>query len=778
MLKQLRLSFRILFKYRLYTSFALIGLSIAVSSVWFIADYVKTSYQYDTFHRNYDSIYRLSMEVTAGGSTDHYATTGKPLGEMMLNNYSGIEGYAKLKFQQSIVRINEEPFRETGFFSANPQILSVFTFDFIAGDEMSLSQPNSIIISQSLALKYFDEIDIIGKQLYVNDQPHIIRGVFQDWPGNTHIKINALLTLEENADYDAQSWFDLEQYTYVLVNQAVQPKDLNNKLDQMTTEHLVPLIEGSGLNVKFNAQPLSKVYFSPGLVDDVQKGSLVYTNLLAMAGILILLIAGLNFINLTLTRSTQRSKEILLKKILGITRNQLMLQSAMESFLMVGLVFLLSFTLIFSFEKFYVGYTGFTALSLNGNGSLIFFLIISIFVSGLLGSTYSGIYLSFSNNLIHQKGSKIHLFKKILLGFQYSIAAIVLIMTLAMGRQLDFIKNKDLGFDKQEVLIVNLPENEGTKDKGLPFREHIKNIASIENASLIGGGALPGEENGGDLFEVKEEGKRTEKIYNIYRIDEQYFDLLDINLTQGRNFNADKISDKTGSVIINEALAKSLNWDQALGKEIWYGGERREVIGVINNFHNKSLHNLIEPIVFLFEKNFATNILIKAPSSEINTIKSAWNNFYPEVPFSMTHFDQFIGAMYEKESQLTQLFRFFAIISLVLCYMGLFALFSLHVQQKTKEMSIRKVLGANYSNLFNSIIKNYTAVIIVPIVVAIPLAWFFIGRWLAEFSFNASIGFEVYLFSGLLILLTSLMVVAYHLIKILRVNPALALKNE
>lgn len=778
MLKQLRLGFRTLFKYRLYTGFALIGFSVAVSAVWFIADYVRTSYKYDAFHTKHDRIYRLSMEIEAGGNTDHYASTGKPLGEVLQKNYPGIEGYSKLKFQHSIVRAKGEAFRENAFFKTNPQTLSLFTFDFIAGDEKSLYEPNSIVLSKSLALKYFDGVDIVGKPLLVNDKNFIVKGVFQDWPKNSHIEVNALLSLEEEADYDAQSWFDIEQYTYALVDQAIRPKDLDNTLDQLAAEQLLPLIEGSGLNVRFKAQPLKEVFFSPGLVDDVKKGSLIYTNSLAIAGLLVLLIAALNFINLTLTRSTQRSKEIIVKKILGITRKQLVLQSAVESLAMVLLVILLSIGLIFFFEKFYTGYSGFVSWSLEGNGLLIAILVLLIFVSGLLGSSYSGIYLSFSSHLIPQRGVGIQLFKKILLGFQYSIASIVLIITLTMGRQLDFIKNKDLGFNQQEVIILPLPENDAVSNNGLQFREHIKNIASVKNASLIGGGALPGEENGKDLFEIMQEGSKIEKVYNIYRIDEQYIDLLDIKMDQGRNFNPDMANDQTGSVIINEALAKSLNWEEPLGREIWYGGERRKVIGLIKNFHNKSLHNLIEPIVFLYEHQYANNLLIKAPPTEVNAIKSAWDSFYPEAPFSVTYFDQFIGSMYEKEHRLTQLFWLFSVISMMLCAMGLFALFSLHVQQKTREISIRKVLGANYSNLLKSIIKNYRTVLILPIVVAFPIAWFLVRRWLSEFSFNVPVGFEVYLLSGFIILSASFAVIAYHLLKVLKVDPVIALKSE
>ncbi len=774
----LRHSLRILLKYRLYTGFALIGLSIAITSVRFIANYLKTSYRYDTFHTQHQEIYRLSMEVTAGGNTDHYATTGKPVGEFLHKNYTGIEGYAKLKFHPSTLFINGKAFTEKGFFQANPQTLSIFSFNFLAGDHQALSQPDAIILAESLAIKYFGKVDIIGKQVRVEENTYSVAGVFQDWPQNTHIQVNALLSETVEPEYDVQSWFDIEQYTYILAAPYLDQKELQSRLDQLAADHLAPLIEGSGVAVSFSAQPLSEIHFSPPLVDDVQKGSRIYTNALALAGLLVLIIALLNFINLTLTRSTQRTKEIRVKKVLGISRHQLLRQSAVESLAMTLLVLIFSTVLIQFGEKFYTAYTGYEPISLVGNGFLMLWLSLLVFVCGLVGSTYSGVYLSFSSPSVSQEGPRILLLKKLLLGFQYSIAILVLILTLSMGRQLDFLLTKDLGFDQEEVLILRLPEGEAERSRALTLREQLRSRSSIQSASLIGGGALPGEENGKDLFEVYQAGSKTEKIYNIYRVDERYFELLNIPLAEGRYFNPAQITDKKGGIIINEALARSLNWEKPLGKEIGYGGEKRKVIGVVKDFHNKSLHNLIEPIVFLFETEQPNHLLVKASPIELTAIQSEWHEFYAGTPFSVTHFDRFIGNMYDKEKQLSQLFQFFSIISLLLCYMGLFALFSLQVQQRTKEMGVRKVLGAELGNLFSAIIKNYGRVVSFSIMAAMPIGWYLVQVWLAEFSFSATVGFGMYLLAGFIVISTSLLVISYHLIKIVNVNPALALKHE
>ena len=467
-----------------------------------------------------------------------------------------------------------------------------------------------------------------------------------------------------------------------------------------------------------------------------------------------------------------------MKKILGISRKQLFLQSGAESLVMTVLVMMISSMVILLTNQLYLTYTSFQPFSLSENWLLLLSLFLLTFVLGLLGNTYSGAYLTLSSKLIQKEGKSVAIFKKVLLGLQFAIASVILIVTLTMDKQINFMKNKDLGFSKEQILIVNLPGNEELMDKRIQFREKIKGFASIEKASLIGSGALPGEENGKELFGVTIDGNQSERVYNIYRIDENYSELLDIKLTSGRNFQTDRLSDQTNSVIINEELAKSLNWQNPLGKKIWCYDEEREVIGVVKNFHNKSLHNLIEPIVFMFDMNYSTNLLVKTSSSEVGMIKTAWADFFPNVPYSHTYFDQFIGSMYTKEDQLVRLLGFFSLVSLALCCMGLFALFSLHILQSTKELSIRKILGANAMNLLRIVSSSYVVVALLAIGLAIPIAWLFLNNWLDGFSYRIPINPIIFIRSIGLILLASCLAISYHIVKALKTNPADSLKHD
>lgn len=319
---QILLTLRVLFKYKLYTGVSLIGLGIAISSFWFIANFVKNSHEYDAFHANHDRIYRLTMEIIAADNTDHHATTGKPPASLLTESYAGIDAYAKMVFISPVVKVRNDVFKEGGFFNVNPEALEVFSFDFIRGDKAScLSGRNSIVLSRFLAEKYFSHVNVIGKEINIDDNPYTVSGVFEDWPKNSHLDIKALVSSGvTKTSYEPQDWFDLEQYNYVLLDPTNNQNYLDENLTQLTVQHLTPILEGSGIDVKFNSQALKDLYLADGLIDDVSKGNRTYIRALTFAGLLVLLIAGLNYVNLSLTRSTQRAKEILLKKILGISR--------------------------------------------------------------------------------------------------------------------------------------------------------------------------------------------------------------------------------------------------------------------------------------------------------------------------------------------------------------------------------------------------------------------------------------------------------------------------
>jgi putative ABC transport system permease protein len=752
---------------------------VGISSFWFIADFVKRTHQYDAFHENQDRIYRLSMEVTAGGNTDHYAVTGLPPGQHLYENFPGIDAYANFKFHNSVVHINNEVFKEQNFFSANPEALDVFTFELLDGDRNTcFSNPNSILLSSTLAEKYFRNTEAIGKQIIVGDNQFLVTGVFDDWPKNSHLYVNAIIHSEQSENPEVQDWFNLEHYNYLLLEKGVTPDELNDKLKQLSTEHLAPMIEGSGIDINFKSEPLRKIYFSQSLIDDVPKGSLVYVNALMLAGILVLLIAGLNYINLTVTRSSYRIKEILMKRLFGISRIGLFRQRAMESGIMTILVLIVSTILIYIFDRLYYEFSGYSSLETTGLWPTFFVILMITFFLGLIGNGYPGIQISFSSLKVIQKGKAFNSFQKILLGLQFAIASIILIVTLVIFKQVDFIKDKELGFSKDEIMIVSLPDNEELKDRCDEFRDKIKQHAEVTNATLIGGGALPGEDNGKDIFQITQDGEQIEKVYNINRVDEYYFELLDIQIASGRNFQAAGMNDLNHSAIINESLVNSLNWDNPLGKTISYGENTMEIIGVVKNFHNKSLHNIIEPIVFMYDLNYPTNLLVKSKPENSVIIGSVWSDFFPDEPLSIAYFDQFIESMYAKEDQLARLLSVFTIVSLILSCMGLFAVFSLQVIHKTKEMSVRKVLGANPLNLFSSITSNYFKVALISILTSIPLALLFTQKWLQEFSYRIQIDPFIFILSAGLILFTGFIAILYHLLKILTVNPVDSLKYE
>ena len=770
-------SFRILLKYRLYTGFALLGLGVAITSLWFISDYVNKMQSFDKFHEGHSNIYRLSLQIAAGGSVDNFATTGIPLGQHLKENYTGIEEYATLTPISVIIKRKEEVYRESGIYSANPETLNVFTFDFLHGNEGAISLPNSILVTESLAKKHFGRSDIMGEELNLNNEIYTVRGVVRDWPENSHLELTAITSREAETSFDLQSWFNIENYTYVKVSDGLGKAEVDAKLDLIVEKVIAPELEGADVEVGFHSQALTDVYFSPGLIDDVKKGSLTYMYLLMLAGALVAIISCLNFVNLTLTLSAQRRAEVQIKRILGITKSYLQVQTAVEALIMAVMVAGFAAILVVIFNKLYFENTSFNSLKSFTNWPVVALSILFVVLIAVIASPYSKGLSGSTRAVLQGETAGTRFFKRLVLGLQFCIAGLVIILTLTLEKQWDFIKKNDLGFDRNGIIVLGLPDYEAIPDNGISFRDRIVELASVSSASLIGGGALPGEENGKDIFEVLDNGSRTERVYNIYRIDENYLEVLNIPLAEGRNFESASGDLKSG-IIVNETLVKSEGWSDPLGKSIWYMDEERKVVGVVRNFYNKSLHNAIEPVAFIYETAGANSLLLADSSRDLSSIRNIWDEFYPETPFTATYFDEFINAMYVSEKQLTSLFRFFSITALILCSIGLYALFSLHVLQRTKELSIRKVLGATSLNLIYQVLKQYGSIVAISIIVAVPLAWYMIQAWNAKNPLLSGVSYGVYMVSGIIVLLTSILVVGFHVLKVIRVNPAETLKSN
>ena len=784
MTRQIFYSLRTLFKYPVYTVISVIGMGTAMAICLLIGNYVISNYNYDAFHEHGKNIYRLTMEVTTGDGTEHFANTGRPLGKLLMEQFSAVKSSAQLApYYDAQVKVKDEMFAEKGFYATNTETLDVFTFRFHRGNRAScFSQPNTVLLTKSTAKKYFNSIEVVGETLLIEDEEYLVSAVIEDWPRNSHLPVNALLYRGEGANiHELQDWFNMDYYTYILLDEKSNQTALTSSLKQLTNKQITPHLEGSGVSIAFRAQPLKGLYFEKGLIGDLPKGNKIYVNALGMAAILILILSCFNYINLTLTQSVRRSKEISIKKTLGISRKQLVFQFMLESLLMTFLFLAVAAMLIIAFAGLYMQYTGLSITDLYTGRSVLAGILAVSLVSGLFGNSYSVGYLTFSRmlNKANEKLS-VNQFKNVLVGFQFGIASMMIMAILTMNKQISFMQNKGLGFSKEGIAIVKLPEGETLKNKFIAFREKLSNQTMIEQASLIGGGALPGEDNGKEIFQVIQDGKTLDKIYNLYRIDEAYFNLLNIQLAGGRNFDKNRPSDTVASVIINEMLTRSLNWTDPLGKEIIYGngGKPRKVIGVVKNFHNQSLHHVIEPIVFIYDENYSSNLLVKTRASDIDLLKAAWKDFFPDKQFSVTFFDEFLKVQYLKEVKLSRLLGLFSILAVIISAMGLFAMFSLNITQKIKEISIRKVLGANLVDLMSMITRKYFVIILIATGLTIPVSWYTMNYWLSSFAFRVDIHPIIFALSAVIIMLVCLITVLHHMYRIFHVNPAKTLKDE
>jgi len=767
---------RFLYKYRQYTLINIFGLATAITACWFIFNYVLMTYQYDGFHKKSDRIYRLTMKV----NDEHYATTGTPLGQVIYEEYANIEAYAKMSAMEGIIKIDNQPFKEDGIYSVNAEVLDLFSFDFIIGDPSNcFSNPMSIVLSRTLAEKYFDDIQVINKTISIGTSQYLVQGVFEDWPVNTHLAVNALVYKGPPMhEYSLQSYFDLNQYNYILTDQSSSMTELNNILENFHSNRIAPGLKNSGIEVALNAQPIAEIYLAPALIDDVPKGNIKYLLAIAFAGILVLLIAVFNFLNLSLTLSVKRIKEISVKRMVGMNRYHLVKAAGIESLLITTIVLFISGLLTLLLSNAYRSFTGLKLTYLSSGGIIFIITFLIVFTIGISSNLYFGIRPKFSKFFAVKENAFIDLFKKALISFQFMISLVVIIVTVTIIKQVNFLKNKELGFDKAQIMIISLPEYEEQKDNYVRYKQILEDYGSIQNTSLVGGGALPGENNQKEIFEVSDNGQQVQRIFNLYRIDENYFDLLNIQFSAGRNFGAGHFTDTSRSVIVNEKLADALNWKNPLGKNIGYGDVKMEVIGVVKDFHNKSLHNLIEPIVFINDINYSSTLLVKANSSELGLVKTIWKDQIPNIPVSISYFDQFIDGQYAKENDIFILTIFFAIVIIILSCLGLFAVFSFYSTLRTKEVGIRKVNGAGIINIALILNKSILSWIVASFIIAGPLAWYAMNKWLEDFAYKTTLDWWIFVLAGLIALIIALLTVSYHTIKAARANPVEALKYE
>lgn len=798
-------TFRNFRKNRFYSLINILGLSFGITATAFILLYIAEELGYDRHFENHKNIFRLESDFTINNKHDKFALTSRPLGPTFKTEIPEVLSYARFLTNDNVViRNGTKEFYEKRAFFADSTAPEMFTLEFIDGTaKNSLTEPFTMIISESVAMKYFGSPQVYGKTLGSGDgRNYKVTGVFKDLPQNTHMMFDMLMSMESLSNMvgeerfrgaQPEAFWNVGFYTFV---QVANPEDIEVvKQKSVAVYDKYMKSVGDQLNATFSLMTtrLDKIHHATTLTGDFQAGNKSYLLLLGMVGVMILLLAAINYMNLATARANKRAREIGLRKVSGADRMELTRQFVTESLVLAGLALLISLVLIQVLLPFFNELAN-KKLSLGlAENPLMYGIILAIaLLTGVLSGLYPAIYLSSFQpaNVLKGKviiGRQSGWLRKGLVTFQLIISVIMITGTIIIYSQMDYMRNADLGFDKENLLVMRVQDTAFLK-KMDNFRKELEanpNIVSTATSFTVPGGG-----HGIQVMLVEKDGRMEEVALNNIPCDHEFADVLGLTFVEGRNFSREHKTDDTTAIIVNEAAVKALGWgDKALGKKINHdfgidgtGGHNLKVIGVVKDFHFTSLHNKVEPMV-LFIPQFPLNALsvrLKEGSGEntVNFIKSKWESFGNNHPFDYFYLDEQFDSNYSAEAQLGKVFATFAFLSIFIALLGLVGLSSFVTAQRTKEIGIRKVLGASVEGIVGLLYRESLMLVLIACVVALPVSWYFISDWLDNYAYHISLNWVTFMLATITAVVVCLVSVSYHTLSAANANPVKSIKYE
>jgi putative ABC transport system permease protein len=776
----LKIAWRNLLRHKSFSLINILGLSTGIAACIIIFLYVQYELTYDQYHSKSDRIARITTTLHAPGSDDMlFGTSPYPLADALKRDFPEIVAAARLEQNQTVIKHNGELITETDFFLTDQHVFSLFDYSFIEGAAANaLRQPRSVVLTASTAKKYFGEGPALGKTLICDGEPTRVTGVIANPPGNSDIHFTALLY------YDfakKKSWMeDFPVYTFLLFNQRTDLKGFERKMKPVTEKYCKAELEKSDAgdySINFHPEALSDVHYSKGKLVDTPKGNKQFNYIFSLLAAFILIIALLNYINLSTARATERAKEVGVRKVNGARPLQLIRQFLFESFLLIAIAWAIAFGTVLLVLPYFNSLLQ-VQLHLSWQGSALFMLAIFV-VTILLAGLYPAFILSKFKPVEILKGKWKHssrglLLRRTLTTAQFVITAALITGTIVIYSQMQFIDNKDTGFVKEQIASIEI-SNDSVEQRFVPsFINSLKGIAAVKGVSAGSGLRMEGL----SLATTFAGTGRKEFMCYYYHIDKELLPLVQIKLKEGRNISDSLRTDKKEAFIVNEAFVSRMGWSSALGQPMDGFGHKGKVVGVVKNFYYKSLHNVVEPLVMVYNSNPVIAVLIKIQPKDLPQVAAAWKAHYPDDPFSYTFLDEAYKAQYDKDRLTMKLFTWFTVLAIIVSCLGLYGLVSLMAMQRTKEIGIRKVLGASLQQLVALLTSDLMKLIGLASLIALPIAGIAMHQWLSSYAYHVSLSWWMFLLPVVLIVLIALAVIGQQVLKAALANPVHALRNE
>ncbi len=798
------IAWRNLWKNKLFSFINITGLAVGVTCCILTFLYIQSELSFDTHWNDADRIVRVNQIFSMGGERDPYAMTAFGLAPALKQAYPEIEEAVRIdEWGTETVWYEDKMFDVDNQYFVDSNIFNVFNFELLKGDiKTCLVEPNTIVISEAIAKKIFNTTDPLGKTIKYNDRLCKITGILKESKQQSRIKPNIFISLSSQGAAQIkekeESWFGIGCTTFLKVKEGTPIEELNKKLFQWSKNVLLPAAKSEGLLdvVTINVIALYDAYFDKEYkYDHYEKGEKNYIYIFGWVAIFILLIACFNYMNLSTARAVKRAKEVGLRKVVGASRKQLITQFLSESAIISISALLFSFALLILLLPAFNSITEKNIALASAVGNTGFWLAIAgiiLFIS-FVGGSYPAFYLSNFQPATVLKGKLIELksisffgrlkLRQVLVVTQFAISIIIIIATILVFDQLTFMKNKDLGFNTDQVLVLDYPSEDSLINRNMQAirNDFLSNPSITKFATtdqVVGAASRRG-------FFVKDGEKVNQTVLNLSGGDYDFLDILDIKITQGRGFSKDFKSD-TAAFILNETAVKFLKLKNPIGTELNlepkdYG----KVIGIVKDFNYKSPHSPIEPLAIVlprYSNMVGSKILLKLDgkniTASINVIEQKWKQYFPKYPVRYFFLDDEFNKQYHKDNTMLTIFSCFSGLTILISCLGLFGLASFTTEQRTKEIGIRKVLGASVSNITYLISKDFILLVLIGISLASPIAYYALTKWLQNYAYHTNLTLGIFLTAGCLALLVAFITVSSQAIKAALTNPTKSLRTE
>jgi putative ABC transport system permease protein len=798
------IAFRNITKNKGYALLNILGLSVGLTCFAFITLWVTDEISYDRFNEKADRIVRVTGKISTASEVFEQAVSPVPMAQALKTDYPEVENTVRLTKHDAVVKYGDQQYQEDGIILTDPSFFDVFSYRLKEGDaKKALSEPYTIILTESMAKKYFGNSDPINKSLTLllydstgKGTPYKITGVIPDPPKNAHFTFNCLASFKTvevaNPELITQEgWGNNSYYTYLLLKDKADLGKLQSRLPDFAERHIGKKMKEGQMRVEYILQPLQGIHLNSHLRYEIAPtGSMQYIYIFSAIGIFILLIAGINYMNLSTAHAVRRAKEVGVKKVLGAAKWQLVLQYITEAIMITLFSLLLAFVFTSLLNPLLQQVSG-KQLSIFHSPSLIALLFFVSLLLGILSGLYPAFFITAYKPVNVLKGS----FKsssgavwlrKTLVVVQFTISVVLIVGILVVSSQLSYIKHKDLGYQKDALISLKVNGNDDV----------IQGFAAFKNAlltnTLVSGvttsnSLLVGGLGNSSASTVTGDGKPvTSNIYRL-KIENDFIDVYGITLVAGRNFSTHAEADST-AFLLNEAAVKSFQWgtaEKAIGKPFSRGGYKGHVIGIVKDFHFNSLQHTVEPLVMQVRYGAAgrfSQITVKAdmkkPAESIAWIEKNWKKYFPGALMEYGFIDKKLNDQYQAEDRFGRFFFYFSVLSLLIACLGLFGLTAYATQQRTKEIGIRKILGASITGITALLSKDFLKLVLIAFVLAVPISWFTMYTWLQDFAYRITISWWVFAVAGIVAFLVALFTIGFQAIKAAMANPVKNLRTE